>query len=95
MKSSRLFSVTDVARAVRKGEFGLAARLGRRVCSDAIPGVAPGDFSLSDAARAVRKGELGLAMRISHDLFSGSFDATTSRLRHHARSVLRRWGRTS
>jgi hypothetical protein len=35
-----------MARAARKGEFGLAARIGRRVCSDVITGVAPGNLSV-------------------------------------------------
>jgi hypothetical protein len=85
-----LFSVTDVARAVRKGEFGLAARIGRRVCSDAIPGVAPGPLSVRDVGHAVRKGELVLAMRIGHDLWSETVDTATSRVRRQARTVLRR-----
>jgi hypothetical protein len=90
MQSSRLFSVTDVGRALRKGEFSLAARIGRRVCSDALPGVAPGPLSVRDVGHAVRKGELGLAMRIGHDLWSDTFDTATSRVRRQARTVLRR-----
>jgi hypothetical protein len=95
MQSSRLFSVTDVARAVRKGEFGLAARIGRRVCSNAIKGVTPGTLSVCDVGRAVRKGEIDLALRISHDLCSNALDTATSNLRRQSRSVLRRFGRTS
>jgi hypothetical protein len=95
MQSSRLFSVTDVARAVRKGEFGLAARIGRRVCSNVITGVAPGHLSVHDAARAVRKGEIGLALRIGHDLCTDAVNTACAHVRQQSRSVLRRFGRTS
>ena len=79
MKSSRLFSVTDVTRAVRKGEFGLAARIGRRVCSNAIKGVAPGTLSIRDVALALKRRELGLALRISQNLGSNAVNAARFR----------------
>jgi acetyl-CoA acetyltransferase len=95
MHSSRLFSVSDVARALRKGEFGIAARIGRKVCSNTFKGVAPGTLSVRDAARAVRKGEFGLALRIGHDLTSEAAHTATDYVRQQSRSVLRRLGRTS
>ena len=95
MPSNRLFSVSDVGRALRKGDVGLATRLGRKVCSNTFKSVTPGVLTVRDAASALCKGEVGLALRIGRDLSSSAAKTGADHVRRTSRAVLRRLGRTS
>ena len=95
MPSTRLFSVSDVGRALRKGDVGLATRLGRKVCSNTFKSVTPGALTVRDAASALCKGEFSLALRIGREVSADAAHAGAEYVRKQSRSVLRRLGRTS